>query len=399
MNRRVAAPEDIAEVRTMRSDVTSDRFGGSTSFATTTSMESLNLHTLASSLPTAPHNTEELTNNFRGPPLSFLSSHTLTFFPAAALSITTLYKSSRKTSKRAYTAGYAAACQDLLSMIQQGVSASSHGPNPGGSEGGLTIGRVMDWTEARLEAIKAREEEEDEEEEREREKDAGKSRTPAPPPPKPVKPSTARSKTQVRRAHIDKQIADSLQPLSLPTPNSPRSSQPQPSEPSSPSPPPPSTLRPIQRPLRPRAPLAIGKADLIPGTADSGASFPLSSDIPIPIAAGAKRRHAMMMMLDAAAAAPSIDGSTVLHPHPQQTGQGAISPGGVAGSSRRRTRSSRHQHPHQHPHQHQQNQNVGPNLHAAAGVNGNGNASAGQAGQDAMDVEEDGRERKRVARR
>ncbi|KAG6889442.1 hypothetical protein C0992_005162 [Termitomyces sp. T32_za158] len=327
-------------------------------------MESLNLHTLVSSLPTAPHNTEELTNNFR----------------AAALSITTLYKSSRKTSKRAYTAGYVAACQDLLNMIQQGVSASSHGPHPGGSDGGLTIGRVMDWTEARLEAIKAREEEEDEEEEREKEKESGKSRTPPAPPPKadskPIKTSAVRAKTQ---------------PLSLPTPNSPRSSQPQVSEPSSPSPPPSSTLRPIQRPLRPRAPLAIGKGDLMPGSTDPGSSFPLTSDIPIPIAAGAKRRHAMMMMLDAAA--PSIDGSTVhMHMHSPQT-QGAISPvGGAAGSSRRRTRTRQHQH----QHQQNQNQNVGPN-----GVTGNvnGNGSASQAGQDAMDVEEDGRERKRVARR
>lgn len=35
----------------------------------------------------------------------------------------------------------------------------------------MTIGRVMDWTEARMDAIKAREEEEDEEEERERDKE------------------------------------------------------------------------------------------------------------------------------------------------------------------------------------------------------------------------------------
>jgi len=41
-------------------------------------------------------------------------------------------------------------------MIQQGVSVSETPP---------TIGRVMDWVEARLEAIRAREEEEDEEDE------------------------------------------------------------------------------------------------------------------------------------------------------------------------------------------------------------------------------------------
>jgi hypothetical protein len=75
---------------------------------------------------------------------------------AAALSITNLYRSSRSTSKRAYNSGYAAACADLLQMIQQGVSDSETPPS---------IGRVMDWVEARLEAIRAREEEEDEEDE------------------------------------------------------------------------------------------------------------------------------------------------------------------------------------------------------------------------------------------
>jgi hypothetical protein len=87
-----------------------------------------------------------------------------------------LYRSSRKNSKRAYNAGYAAACQDLLNFIQQGVSASDIGQVPSGSShavegGGMTIGRVMDWTEARVDAIKAREEEEDEDEEREKDKE------------------------------------------------------------------------------------------------------------------------------------------------------------------------------------------------------------------------------------
>ncbi|KAI9453280.1 hypothetical protein F5148DRAFT_985607 [Russula earlei] len=105
-------------------------------------MESLNLNALAGSLPTSnlANAEKELLNNFR----------------AAALSITNLYRSSRSTSKRAYNSGYAAACTDLLQMIQQGVSVSETPP---------TIGRVMDWVEARLEAIRAREEEEDEEDE------------------------------------------------------------------------------------------------------------------------------------------------------------------------------------------------------------------------------------------
>lgn len=66
-------------------------------------------------------------------------------------------------------------------MIQQGVSAG--GLDGAGTsqqqrlaEGeGMTIGRVMDWTEARLDAIKSREEEEDEEEEREKERERGRA--------------------------------------------------------------------------------------------------------------------------------------------------------------------------------------------------------------------------------
>jgi hypothetical protein len=89
------------------------------------------------------------------------------------LSIITLYRSSRKNSKHAYNAGYATACQDLLNFIQQGVSESDVGQSPSGASnnvegGGMTIGKVMDWTEARVDAIKEREEEEDEDEEREK---------------------------------------------------------------------------------------------------------------------------------------------------------------------------------------------------------------------------------------
>lgn len=60
--------------------------------------------------------------------------------------------------------------------MQQGVSASDIGELPSGSSqhvegGGMTIGRVMDWVEARVDAIRAREEEEDEDEEREKDKE------------------------------------------------------------------------------------------------------------------------------------------------------------------------------------------------------------------------------------
>ena len=101
-------------------------------------------------------------------------------FTAAALSITTLYRSSRQTSKRAYNAGYVAACQDILSMIQQGVSAGGNhtGENP------MSVGRIMDWVEARCDAIKAREEEEDEEEQKEKEKDPQPPQNGPKPPPR-----------------------------------------------------------------------------------------------------------------------------------------------------------------------------------------------------------------------
>ena len=145
-------------------------------------MESLNLNALAGSLPNSnlASAEKELLNNFRGkkisllPPLPCYHDHSppakerstadlysppLTKNKAAALSITNLYRSSRSTSKRAYNSGYAAACADLMQMIQQSVSDSS------GSETQPSIGRVMDWVEARLEAIRAREEEEDEEDE------------------------------------------------------------------------------------------------------------------------------------------------------------------------------------------------------------------------------------------
>lgn len=90
---------------------------------------------------------------------------------AAALALTTLYRSSRRTSKRAYNAGYATACQDLLLMIQQGVSTGESTDSDGP---GMTIGRIMDYIEARLDAIKSREEEEDEDEEKDRERDRAK---------------------------------------------------------------------------------------------------------------------------------------------------------------------------------------------------------------------------------
>lgn len=65
-------------------------------------------------------------------------------------------------------------------MIQQGVSAGES--SEGGS--GMTIGGIMDYIEARLEAIKSQEEEEDEDEERE--KDRAKAAAAAAAPSRPV---------------------------------------------------------------------------------------------------------------------------------------------------------------------------------------------------------------------
>lgn len=69
-------------------------------------------------------------------------------------------------------------------MIQQGVSAGGNhtGENP------MSVGRIMDWVEARCDAIKAREEEEDEEEQKEKEKE---------PQPQSVSKPTSRTKRQV----------------------------------------------------------------------------------------------------------------------------------------------------------------------------------------------------------
>lgn len=113
-------------------------------------------------------------NNFKGTTVFHYAQPTAIVeiithsYLAAALSITTLYKSSLRTSKRAYNSGYVAACQDLLVMIQQGVSTGESSDIDGN---GMSIGRIMDYLEARLEAIKSREAEEDEDEEKDKERE------------------------------------------------------------------------------------------------------------------------------------------------------------------------------------------------------------------------------------
>jgi hypothetical protein len=55
-----------------------------------------------------------------------------------------------------------------MEMLQLGVSDSHTLVGRNEEEAGMTIGRVMDWVEARMHAVRCREEEEDEEDERER---------------------------------------------------------------------------------------------------------------------------------------------------------------------------------------------------------------------------------------
>jgi len=119
--------------------------------------------------------------------------------------------------------------------------------------------------------------------------------------------------------------------------------------------------------------LPFPTADLYSGPYTSPASSATLSESPIVINAGSKRRHAMMMMLDANSAPLPISGDV---PGSPVIPSGQTSPmfsGSNAHSlNKRRSRNMRSLNP-------GQNQNMTPT--------------------DAMDVEEEGRERKRVARR
>ena len=309
---------------------------------------------------------------------------------AAALSITKLYRSSRKTSKRAYNAGYGAACQDLLTFIQQGVSASDLGTDSSHAVdgGGMTIGRVMDWTEARLEAIRTTEEEEEEEE---REKERGTAQTTSRSPAATIAPTSPRSAARKLLAprpkdtvsliqSRDSSVVDILRQVTI-NPSRP------PLEHSASSPPTSPLIVPSSistKPLRPRtappqqnvshAPFHPSRlSESIPANTNTAANV----ETPIVIGAGAKRRHAMMVMLDSGS-------SPITLAHGSGPSSIASSPGGVniqgmpttSSLGRRRNRSSRTLNQHQ-------NQNI----------------NVIQVTPEAMDVEEDGRERKRVARR
>ncbi|KAJ3535739.1 hypothetical protein NMY22_g6347 [Coprinellus aureogranulatus] len=346
---------------------------------------SLNLNTLVHSLPSQQNAEKALLNDFK----------------AAALSITTLYRSSRKNAKRAYNTGYATACQDLLSFIQHNVSVTDSSDNNDARENpsGM-VSKVMDWAEARLDAIKATEEDEEEDEERENansKERRGRSADAA------VQKQTASVSGNVKKnANAVASTSRILQSAStLPTPHSPNpSSSPSlpPEQPSSPSPPPVSTA------LRPHNHQRLNKLRGTPAAKSPDAGVPFlstqSSSIPssivptggvttpathipsalfssnpttptpamglepVVIGAGAKRRHAMMMMMDPTSGAFGIGGTPTSTPAANE---------GVA--ARRRTRSTR-----------------------SLGLSTVHNQNVGQ-GSDDMDVEEEGRERKRVARR
>lgn len=293
---------------------------------------SLNLNTLANSLPNSN--------------IAIAEKDLLNNFKAAALSITTLYRSSRQTSKRAYTAGYVTACKDVLLMIQQGVSAG------GVDDSVMNVGRIMDWVEARLDAVKAREEEEDEEEERE-----GGSSSAA---------NNGRTAAAVAVVKPSKPVQKESLVMGLATPNSPpsRSSQQLPAHPQTPSPSSSNSLSSgaTSHPHHKRSRKDSPPTGLQPlptlSLTDMGSHLTVSNsnrDSNEAITTGAKRRHAVMMMLDSSP--PEF--------HRPPSPQTSVSTG------RRRTRSTR-----------------------GGGFGGILTSS------EPMDVEEDSaRERKRVTRR
>ncbi|KAJ3536843.1 hypothetical protein NM688_g6779 [Phlebia brevispora] len=328
----------------------------------------MNLNNLANSLPTSN--------------LANAEADLLNTFKAAAMSITTLYKSSRRTSKRAYNAGYAAACQDLLLMIQQRVSAGETGDAEGG---GMTIGRIMDYIEARLEAIRSTEEEEEEENEKDRERERRQSAGATSRPTgssnmKALTPSTSALRSR------DSVVSPPLTPLSPPNVQSTTTFM----RSGSPSPSPAAPLRnatsslqrqskarllqlsnasPKEAIINPTASSFTFPATTVLSTASDAPlatipfpSVPAVSAVtaePVPEVAGTKRRHAAMMDASSSGAAPAS-----------------------VSTSRRRTRNLRN----------------GAGSLRESGSTQDQNQYQTQGG-DAMDVEEDGRERKRVARR
>ncbi|KAL5481185.1 hypothetical protein ACEPAI_10126 [Sanghuangporus weigelae] len=116
-------------------------------------MDSLDMNNLASSLPSSA--------------IVKAEQDTMDKFKAAAQSLTLLYRSSQKAARRNFDAGYAMALDDLLSVVQHGVSAGSDvNTSEKDATEAMSIGRILDWIEARQESLrlKTREEEEEEDE-------------------------------------------------------------------------------------------------------------------------------------------------------------------------------------------------------------------------------------------
>lgn len=278
---------------------------------------------------------------------------------AAALSITTFYRSSLAASKEAYSSGYLTCLQDTLQFIQAGVSVS------GSSGEEMTIGRVMDWLEARLEAIKSTEEEEEEDRMKE-----GALKSSQEEPSKEERDKRFRKgmntvTPQVKLQRRSKEnLQDPLHPMDSSIQTIPTVST------SSPSPPP-------QRPMKAKKglkefgfgvpsnetdsslPLAITSA------ADSSSPFTFAPDriLPFPTA-GSKRRHATMVAESPGSSSGTLTSSPSGSIHAHIT------------SRRRRGRGV-------------------PSVQTVNPSSGVSQVSVGEA----MDIEEDGRERKRVARR
>lgn len=285
-------------------------------------------------------------------------------------------------------------------MIQQGVSTDTDPSRE------VTIGRIMDYIEARLEAIRAREEEEDEEEEKERAARGGPpaavgpntaAKPPAAKSSAPTAPTAPPRRDQVRDQHsllvvyIGRQPSCPDQPPAPPTPYTPSNMEAcrayaSPPPLSSPTPPvlplrpvpAQATLQPLTRASVAKSRLSVNPKELPPAPVSFTFDGPTLTDVSVSALASQPNPEPHLFTFPAAASTPlkrrrevmTVDGA----PNPDGTATGA---GG--GTSRRRTRSWRGD---QAKHQHQHQQRV--DSHASG---------------EAMDVEEEGPQRKRIARR
>lgn len=292
-------------------------------------------------------------------------------FKAAALSITTLYRSGLQSSKRAYTAGYEACLQDVLELVQAGVSDGINARGTGGVDGeAMSVGRVMDWVEARLEDIK-----EDKREEDRRAVEGGESQQ------QPTVASTSALQPRKSSPPSNKPLAKSMSPTIHHVQIHSSSPSPSPAPPSSRA-----SRHSSRRDNRDRENRDYASAATTPTTEPFSFVFEPPEHLVTPSPTlGAKRRHATMMYehshahpLNSALFSPdSIPPATAVIPPPRNSTTNS------SGSNRRKGKTTRQ---------------------ALSGNAGNGNVTAnpgsGHGEDDRMQVEfEEGRERKRVARR